>query len=118
MSDNPNDPKPVADPVLEAAMTDKNSQPAPASWMEQFMQAAEARLAQIETVLGIVKPLENIVETGVETFVPASIPVIAAITELQSIATGVLAGLGDAFGAKLPLPAAPAAPVHGAASPG
>jgi hypothetical protein len=104
-----------------AAATDAAmAKAAPDNEFAAFMAAAEARLTKLEeTIFGALPQIREIyasLETPVETIVPQSVPVFAAIDTLGGTVNALLSALGAHFGAgKLNLPDAvpPLTPAQG-----
>jgi hypothetical protein len=95
--------------VVSAATDAANAQAAPPDRIDQFIQAAEARLTKLENALFEISPqlqaVYDAIKTPVEAAEPVTIPVFAAIDAISGVVNGVIVALHKSFGpGKLALP--------------
>ena len=98
-------PDEITDAVLASQAASAPSDP-----VQQFLVSLHARVAQIESVLGLVAPVVNEVAGVVGAFVPGAAPVLSRLGEIECAVGGIIASLGSHFGGKIAMPAAPGTP--------
>lgn len=81
--------------------------PAPANATEQSLNDFGQRVAQIEGVLGLARPLADEIAGVVAVAAPSTAPVIARLSGVEDFIIALLHSLGSHFGGKVPLPPKP-----------